>query len=513
MSTVVNQAMLAAQRYFEDFVRTAIREGAPVEDIDAYLVSTGKVLDPEALRLKAITRRNGGFLTASGLKALGGLDAFRSLVGLGPAPLIVQATDFEMDGKSPDKQSQENIRKALTKLGYELSYNAMHAFALVAKDRSAAVLDDAVMHRLWLEVDSAFGFRPPLELFQIVVNDFARRLTFHPVLDYLNALPTWDGTERLNSWLIDYAGVADSEFVRAIAPLPLIAAVRRVRHYADPSGVKFDELLVFYDATQGGGKSTLLQQLCPRPEWFTDALSLGDDPKQTIERTRGVWLAEIQELQGSAREVERIKAFLSRKVDGPVRLAFGRQSVSVPRAFVCFGSTNERFFLKDATGNRRFWPVPTGAINVEALIADRDQLWAEAVHRDRLGETVQLAERFWPMAATVQDAHLEKDEWEDDITDALDLSKTVVPVASVWTAVGLGADTAKHDNRAARRIRNVMLRLGFADKKMVKVTMPGGAVKVVRCWVRDVNQGGATLADLAAPPGNVNTVGGPANPF
>jgi len=215
----------------------------------------------------------------------------------------------------------------------------------------------------------------------------------------------------------------------------------------------------------------------------------------------------------TAREVERIKAFLSRKVDGPVRLAFGRQSVSVPRAFVCFGSTNERFFLKDMTGNRRFWPVATGAINLDKLVADRDQLWAEAVHRDRAGEPIQLPQHFWAVAADVQDAHLEKDEWEEEIAEALDLSKDVVPVASVWTAVGLGADNSKHDNRAARRIRAAMLRLGFVDKKLVKVTMPNGTIKPVRCWVRDVNQGGVLLTQLPALPGNVSAAGGAANPF
>ena len=513
MSTVINQAQLVAQRYLEDVVRTAIREGADVADIDAYLAGTGKVPDPEHVRLRAITRKNGGYLTETAITTLGGLDAFRALVGLGPAPLAVASTDFVMDGRDIDARNQENIRKALTKLGYEFSYDALHALALVLKGKRAAILEDPAMHRLWLEVDTAFGFRPSLELFQIVVNDFARQMTFHPVLDYLAELPAWDGTKRLDTWLIDYAGVEDNEYVRAIAPLPLIAAVRRMRQHENPKGVKFDELLVFFNAKQGGNKSTLLSELSPNPEWFTDSLTLGDDPKQTIERTRGVWLAEIQELQGSAREVERIKAFLSRKVDGPVRMAYARQPISVPRAFVCFGSTNERFFLKDATGNRRVWPVTTGTINVEQLIADRDQLWAEAAHREAQGDSIRLNERFWTVAADVQDAHLEKDEWEDDIADALDLSKDVVAVASVWTAVGLGLDTSKHDNRAARRIRTAMLRLGFVDKKQVKMTMPDGSVKKARCWVRDVNQGGVTLADLPAPPGKVNNVGGPANPF
>jgi predicted P-loop ATPase len=499
--SVINQAQLVAQRYIEDVVRSALDEGARVEDIDAYLASTRKVSDPEALRLKAITRKRAGLLTPAALKSLGGRNAFRALFGLPPAPVVV--TDFVMDGAVPDAKNQDNIRKALTKLEYEFSYNAMHAFELVVhRGKDVEVLDDAVVQRLWLEVDTAFGFRPTLEFFQVVVNEFARRRTFHPVIDYLDALPPWDRIPRLDSWLTTYAGVADSEYVRAIAPLPLIAAVRRVRQHQNPAGVKFDELVVLYHPTQGGNKSTLLAKLCPRPEWFTDSLSLGDDPKQTIERTRGIWLAEIQELQGSAREVERVKAFLSRQTDGPVRLAYGRKATTVSRAFICFGSTSDRFFLKDPTGNRRFWPVTTGVINVEAFVADRDQLWAEAAWREAQDESTRL------VAAGVQDAHLEKDEWEYDIADAIDLSKAVVPVASVWTAVGLGADNSKHDARAARRIRTVMLRLGFVDEKVIKLTMPDGTEKTLRCWVRDANQGGVKLADLPALPGWVNNVVG-----
>ena len=497
MSTTKDLALIAAQKVYEAAVRTATREGATPDAIAAFLSTQSGVTDPVTLIHRSL-RRTSPYLNELQLKAYGGLDAFRALFNLPAAPLV-PAAGFEMDGKDIDARSQENIRHALTKLGYSACFDAMKDYAIVMHDKTSTVLDDPTVNRLWLEVDSTYGFRPSIEFFRTVVDDWARQNVFHPVLGYFDKLPTWDGTPRLDTWLSSYAGVEDSEYVRAIAALPLIAAVRRVRHYNDPNGVKFDELLVLVDATQGGGKSQVIEQLCPNSAWFTDSLSLGDDPKVTIENTRGVWIAEIPELQGSAREVEHVKAFLSRKVDGPARMAFARQPVTVPRAFMCFGSTNDKWFLKDPSGNRRFWPVCTGVINVVALARDRDQLWAEASMREARGDSIRLDPKYWALAAAAQDAHFDEDEW----TDALEAYRDaeVVPTSFPWIAVGLG-DTAKRDQRPARRITGVMTRFGFTDKKLVRVKMPDGTVIVMKCWVRDTNQGIVKFTALPANPHN-----------
>jgi predicted P-loop ATPase len=169
----------------------------------------------------------------------------------------------------------------------------------------------------WLTLDEAFKFRPPIEFFQIVVSDLARRRSVHPVKDYLNSL-AWDESPRIDRWLIEYAGAADTPYVRAVGVLFLIAAVRRVRF----PGCKFDELPIL-ESKQGTRKSQALRALCPNEDWFSDDLPLGVDAKQIIERTAGKWLIEASELQGYTNsEIERLKGMLSRQVDGPVRLAY-----------------------------------------------------------------------------------------------------------------------------------------------------------------------------------------------
>ena len=196
----------------------------------------------------------------------------------------------------------------------------------------------------------------------------------HPVKDYLASL-TWDGTPRLDTWLINYAGATDTPSVPAVGRLALIAAVRRVRS----PGCKFDELLVLESPTQGTDKSTAIETIAMREGWFTDCLPLNADPKVAIEQTRGIWIAEAGELSGMRKaDIDKLKNFLSRKRDRG-RLAYGHLTSDVPRQFIAIGTTNNREYLKDQTGNRRFWPIAIERFDVARLRADRDQLWCRGL--------------------------------------------------------------------------------------------------------------------------------------
>jgi predicted P-loop ATPase len=306
------------------------------------------------------------------------------------------ATDFARSTSGRiQANSLDNIRLALVKLETSLRYDAFAQQVFI----DGAPADDVSIDRLWISADDACGFRPSKDLFRTVVMNEARRRPIHPVRAYLDAL-TWDGTPRLDNWLATYAGAIDGAYVRAVGALPLIAAVRRVRE----PGAQFDELLVL-ESQQGTLKSTALRTLCPVDAWFSDDLPLGVDSKQVIERTSGKWIVEAAEMHGNrGREAEQLKAFLSRRVDGPVRLAYDRLPTSIPRQFVLIGTTNATAgYLKDSTGARRFWPVRVRRFDVEALGADRDQLWAEAAVREAQGESIRLASDLWTAAGAHQE--------------------------------------------------------------------------------------------------------------
>jgi predicted P-loop ATPase len=360
---------------------------------------------------------------------------------------------------------QDNIKLALKKLKVELTYNEFSHKPIARmgghEDAYHGVLDDEQRDALWLTIDAKFGFRPSPEFFDTVIKATCKQHKFHPVRDYLKSV-TWDGTPRLDTWLITYAGAADNDYVRAVSRLPLLAAVRRVMAY--PSPIKFDEMLVL-ESGQGKGKSTALGLLCPFESWFTDDLPLNVDSKQVIERTTGKWIIEAAELAGGRRaDAEHIKSFLSRRVDGPVRLAYERLSAEVARQFVIIGTTNSHAYLKDMV-NRRFWPVRVDNVwHLEALARDRDQLWAEAFFRERRGESIRMDSNLWHLAELQQERRRVGDPWETGLQAlwGLEVRDTLLRLTweDVWQALGL-TELAQRTSEDMNRASAVLQQLGF----------------------------------------------------
>ncbi len=236
------------------------------------------------------------------------------------------------------------------------------------------------------------------------VGAVARDIRIHPVREYLNRLQ-WDGTPRLEAWTITHLGAEDTPLNRSFGASWMIGAVARIMQ----PGAKADHMLIL-EGPQGAKKSSALAVLAG-DGWFTDELAeIGS--KDAALQMRGVWIIEIAELDAIGRaEVSRIKAFLSRTVDR-YRPPYDRYVVDVPRQCVFAGSVNHDTYLRDETGNRRFWPVRCGRIDLDALRRDRDQLWAEAVVRYRQGAIWWIDDRDLIAAAQVeQEARVEPDAW------------------------------------------------------------------------------------------------------
>lgn len=211
---------------------------------------------------------------------------------------------------------------------------------------------------------------------------------FHPVREYLTSLK-WDGVARLDHWLRDYAGAADDAYTRACSRKTLCAAVMR----AFKPGCKFDHVLVL-EGGQDIGKSTMTQVL--GGAWSGD-FSVDPRDKDTIQLMQGHWIIELAELADTRNaDVEAFKAFITRTID-TARLAYGRLAQSYPRQSIFIASKNPRAdgaYLKDDTGNRRWWPVainpPGGFIDIKGLKEARNLLFAEAVHYAKKGERLDM---------------------------------------------------------------------------------------------------------------------------
>ena len=243
--------------------------------------------------------------------------------------------------------------------------------------------------------------------------------SYHPIRAFIEDLPEWDGVERVDTLLIDYLGASDTAYVRAVTRKTLCAAISRVLR----PGCKFDSMLVL-NGPQGVGKSTLIAKLAG--EWFSDSLNLGDTKDKTAaEKLQGYWILEIGELAGLKKaEVETLRSFLSRQND-IYRASFGKRATPHLRQCVFFGTTNaESGYLRDTTGNRRFWPVktPGGAAKHSWQLTGEEiqQIWAEALVYVKRGEKLYLDADMETLAKTEQREAMESDEREGLVRVYLD---------------------------------------------------------------------------------------------
>ena len=243
--------------------------------------------------------------------------------------------------------------------------------------------------------------------------------SYHPIRDYLSSLPEWDRTPRIETLLIDYLGAPDNRYVRAVTRKTLCAAVKRVLQ----PGIKFDTMLVL-NGPQGVGKSTLIAKL--GGEWFNDSLSLNDTKDKTAaEKLQGFWIMEIGELAGLRKaEVETLRSFLSRQND-IYRASFGKRATPHLRQCVFFGTTNEESgYLRDTTGNRRFWPVKTPGTGYkhswQLTQTEIDQIWAEALYYVNSGEKIYLDSDLDALAQEEQREAMQTDEREGLVREYLD---------------------------------------------------------------------------------------------
>lgn len=381
---------------------------------------------------------------------------------------------FQTTPEGRPHPSQYNIRVALRREGISLSFNEFDGKTYVeGLEGFGPYLDDDAVNRIWLTIDREYRFRPTKDFFYTVLRDEARLNTIHPVRDYLDRVqPEWDGIERVDGWLSSHLGAEDSPLNRAIGRIWLVAAVRRIRS----PGCKFDEMIVL-ESAQGKGKSTALAILAVKDDWYTDSLSLSASPKVTIEQTRGKWIVEVPELLGGRKsEIEQVKAFLSRRVDES-RMSYDRATTNVPRAFVCGSTTNQEQYLRDPTGNRRFWGVAvavTGDIDLPKLTVDRDQLWAEAATMEANEESIRLPQELWALAATVQEARHVENPYESVLAEKLDAMEGKIKAVNVYDLTEVGV--VQRHTGFFDLVAGAMKTLGWTKKAKIrfgKATLAG----------------------------------------
>ena len=346
--------------------------------------------------------------------------------------------------------------------------------------------DDAAL-RYYLE--RVYGLSGKDRIFD-AVNVVAQEGSFHPVREYLDGC-TWDGVPRVETLLIDYLGAEDTPYTRAVTRKALVAAVARIYR----PGCKFDYMLTIR-GRQGLGKSALIAKLGGK--WFSDTFTTMQG-KDAYEQVMGVWIMEVGELAGMRKaEAETIKLYISKQVDR-FRPAYGRRQQEFPRQCIFIGTTNEMQFLRDTTGNRRFWVVdtpndPTRDIWEDLTPETVRLIWAEAVQLFKAGEQLYLSKELEKQAREVQEIYEEENPkagiiteylerllpegWDDlDLytrrqwleTDATGtIERTNVCTMEIW-AEALSGNPDKFDRYAGKEIRDILAKMPnwrYKDNKL-----------------------------------------------
>lgn len=246
---------------------------------------------------------------------------------------------------------------------------------------------------------------------------------FHPVREFFKGL-IWDGIKRIETLFIDYLGAEDNPYNRQASRKWLLGAVSRVME----PGCHFDNAIVIF-GKQGLGKTSLLRKLAGK--WFNNSIT-DLKSKDTMEQLQGSLIIELGEMAPTLKsEVEHVKAFISRRED-KFRAPYGRRTEAYPRQCVFAGTTNSGIFLKDRTGNRRFWPIVCGETSIKSVFTDLtayeiEQIWAEAYECYESGESLVLPDYAEEIAIKMQKEHTEGSEKEGIILDYLD-----TPVPLTW---------------------------------------------------------------------------------
>jgi predicted P-loop ATPase len=307
---------------------------------------------------------------------------------------------------------------ALKNIRYNQFAHQVYAFDL-PWSRPGPEWRDADKAQLIAYVDQRYGqfsVRHYDEAFTKTTDDRA----YHPVKEYLNNLPPWDEKPRAETLLVDFLNAVDTPYVRAVTRKTLAAAVARIYE----PGIKFDSILVM-DGKQDKGKSTLFNRLAG-DDWYNDGLTLTDMQDKTgAEKLQGYWVLEIGELTGMKKsDIDSVKSFISRK-DDKYRPSYGHVVESHKRQCIIVATVNGASgYLRDPTGNRRFWPVKTpgdGERNPwDITLNEVKQIWAETLVIYRKGEKLFLEGGIKENAAREQNAAIETDPRESMVADYLD---------------------------------------------------------------------------------------------
>jgi len=382
-------------------------------------------------------------------------------------PGVWQKLKLDFDKKQPVINSTENYLTILENdlHFFDVKYNALTNSPEIHNDRWTDTDDAAARNYVEKEYDiyNAAKLDDALRIF------FKER-EYHPIKEIIESIK-WDGTERLENLLHLYMRADDNEYTKEVSRLIFAGGIHRLYE----PGCKFDEVPVLIGTKQGEGKSTFVRWLALKDDFFTEVCEI--EGQKGAEAIEGAWVCEIAELLALTRskDVEAAKSFLTKQKDH-YRRPYDKRTSEYPRQCIFIGTTNKRHFLRDKTGNRRFYPVEVhqdGAMLFQwedTIKHDIRQCWAEAYHKYKNGELKpHVDHRLQAIVREHQNAATEDDYRVGIIEDYLDrkvksFGSPEVSIIEIWE-VALQLEHAKKTRKDADEIAMILTKLGWAQHR------------------------------------------------
>ena len=342
----------------------------------------------------------------------------------------------KLNRNSTDNAIKNNLKNIFLILNNDTQYKDKIEFNELTQMRTFCRTDwnDVIESRLKLYLEQQYDLMTSIESINHICNIIASDHSYHPIKEYLNSVQ-WDGIHRIKSVFSDFLGATDNIYTQSVAVVTFVGAVARIFQ----SGVKFDTCTVFV-GKQGTGKSKFISKIAVNSEWFTDGVT-SFDGKDFYESIQGKWIIELGEGTAFQKSIkERSKQAIASQQDF-YRKPYGRNPEIRKRQCVFLGTTNNYDFLKDETGDRRYYPIdvniPKATKNIDKDLTSEyiAQLWAEAVHLYKSGQSIYIQDSgVLALAEQEQRKHFDESPLQSDIYNFLE-----IPITTHWYDASLEA--------------------------------------------------------------------------
>ncbi|WP_161553647.1 virulence-associated E family protein [Paraburkholderia caledonica] len=362
--------------------------------------------------------------------------------------------DFPDVGKDAPLPTEGNLKHMLDRYGVSVLYNLVSKEVEILIPRANFAPENRSEASFGKIIDLCARNRMPTGNVGLYITALADANRYNPVAEWIDSTP-WDGVDRIEA-LADTLDAADPELARILLRRWIVGAVASVYEL---NGFAMQGVLVLQGA-QGLGKTTWIMGMAgAHREWVAESVILDPSNKDSVKQFASYWLVELGELEAtfSKSDITALRGFLTKKMD-ELRLPYAKTSSKFPRRTAALASVNEHAYLRDETGNRRYWTVRCGdGLNAMHGI-DMQQTWAQAKQLYLAGERHNLTRAEMQRLNDVNMDHTERNPLEDLIMGKFAWGKPAterMSAADVCIAIGYDKPTPKQAKDVATILRRV----------------------------------------------------------